>query len=307
MQSSEKYNSLSLKEKILYMKKERNAVILAHNYQRPEVQDIADFTDDSYGLAKAAAATKADTIVFCGVHFMAETAAMLNPGKIVLLPDAQAGCPMADMIDVKALIELKKKHPGATVMCYINSSAAVKAESDICCTSSNAVRIAGLLQSEEIIFVPDKSLGAYIAAQTQKIFHLYPGYCPTHHRLFEFDVIAMKEKYPDAHVMAHPECTEDVLKLCDFVGSTTAILRHAKESTHKLFLVGTEEGILHRLKKDNPQKTFHLLTDRLVCPNMKLTTLKKILWSLEDMKHQITVPEEIRARALSSIEKMLNM
>lgn len=299
------HSESELAEQILRLKKERRAVILAHNYQLPEVQDIADFTADSYGLAKAAAATDADVIVFCGVHFMAETAFMLNPGKTVLLPDKNAGCPMADMIDADAVKDLKKKHPGAPVMCYINSSAAVKAESHICCTSSNAVRLAEKVESEEIIFVPDKSLGAYVAAQTGKTFHLYPGYCPTHHRLFERDIMEMKEKYPGAHVMAHPECTGDVLKHCDFIGSTSAMLRHARESSFNEILVGTERGILHRLQKDSPGKIFHLLTERLTCPNMKLTTLEKVLWALQDMRHRIAVPEDIRSRALTCIEMML--
>ena len=305
MQRSEKGEQAELISRIARLRKERNAVILAHNYQLPEVQDIADFTEDSYGLAEAAASTNADVIVFCGVHFMAETAAMLNPGKVVLLPDRDAGCPMADMIDAEALVEMKKKHPKAAVMCYINSTAAVKAESDICCTSSNAVRLAEHVENDEIIFVPDRSLGAWVAAHTNRTFHLYPGCCPTHHRLTGQDVVSMKEKHPGAHVMAHPECTEDVLKHCDFAGSTSAMLQHGRESEYTEFLVGTEKGILHRLQKDSPHKTFRLLSEELVCSDMKRTTLEKILWSLENMECQITVPKDVRERALACIERMM--
>jgi quinolinate synthase len=292
-------------DRIARLKKERGAVILAHNYQRPEIQDLADYVEDSLGLARIAASVHADVIVFCGVHFMAETAAMLNPESIVLLPDRNAGCPMADMATPGEVMRMKKEHPGALVMCYVNTSAAVKAECDICCTSSNAVALMRKVEEREIIFVPDKSLGAYAAAQTDKKVHLYPGFCPTHHRLFEDDVVAMKEKFPAAHVMAHPECTSEVLAHCDFIGSTSALLDHARISPHSEFLVGTESGILHRLGRENPGKSFHLLSERLVCPTMKLTALEKVLWSLQEMRHRITVPEEIRERALKCIERML--
>jgi len=296
---------VEIREEIAALKKERNAVILVHNYQRPEIQDIGDHVEDSLGLARAAASTEADVILFCGVHFMAETAAMLNPGKTVLLPDLRAGCPMADMITPEALKALKEKHPRATVMCYINSSAAVKAECDICCTSSNALQIAEKIPNDEIIFVPDRSLAAWVAARSKKTFFLHPGYCPTHHRLREEDVVAMKEKYPGAFMMAHPECTEDVLSHADFTGSTSAMITFARTSPHREFLVGTESGILHGLQKENPEKTFHLLSEKLVCPDMKLTTMEKVLRSLQDMKHRVTVPPEIAERALTTIEKML--
>jgi quinolinate synthase len=295
----------TLIDEIMRLKKARGAVILAHNYQRPEVQDIADYVEDSLGLAKIAVSINAEVIVFCGVHFMAETAAMLNPGKVVLLPDLHAGCPMADMATPAAVREMKQQHPKALVMSYINTSAAVKAESDICCTSSNALALMEKVEQDEIIFVPDKSMGSYIAGKTGKTIHLSPGYCATHHRLFEEEVISMKKKYPDSLVMAHPECTPDVLAHCDFIDSTSAMLKYAHASPHREFLVGTEKGILHRLRKENPGKSFHLLSEKLVCPTMKLTTLEKVLRALQDMKHQITVAEDIRKDALRCIEKML--
>ncbi|MDQ7822680.1 MAG: quinolinate synthase NadA [Candidatus Eremiobacteraeota bacterium] len=295
-----------LKENILALKHERNAIILAHLYQRPEVQDIADHVEDSLGLSRIAASTTADTIVFCGVHFMAETASLLNPKKAVLLPDPDAGCPMADMITVEKLRAFKEEHPGAPVVCYINSSAEVKALSDICCTSSNAADIVESLENEELLFIPDQSLGAWVASKTRKKIHLYPGYCLTHHRLFPEDIEKMKTLHPRAAVMGHPECTGEVLRLCDFVGSTSAMLKYAATSPHDEFLVGTESGILHRLRKDNPGRQFHLLSDRLICPNMKLITLEKILWALRAMEPRITVREEVREKALSTIKKMLN-
>ncbi|MHC9540608.1 MAG: quinolinate synthase NadA [Vulcanimicrobiota bacterium] len=298
---------IALKEKVLALKEKREAVILAHMYQRPEIQDIADYVEDSLGLARAARATSAKIIVLCGVHFMAETAAMMNPDKMVLLPDSRAGCPMADMITAESLRAAKAAHPGVKVMCYVNTSAEVKAESDICCTSSNAVALAEKLPDNELIFVPDQSLGAYVASKTNKIIHFWPGYCNTHHRLLEEDVLAMREKYPDAFVMAHPECTESVLRHTDFIGSTSQMIQYARTSPRTNFLVGTESGILHRLTKDSPQKTFRLLSEKLVCPNMKLTTLEKVLWALEDLKTHITVPEDITMRALGCLEKMMEL
>ncbi|MGV8123260.1 MAG: quinolinate synthase NadA [Candidatus Xenobiia bacterium LiM19] len=298
---------ITLKEKVLALKEKREAVILAHMYQRPEIQDIADYVEDSLGLARAARATSAKVIVLCGVHFMAETAAMMNPDKMVLLPDSRAGCPMADMITAESLRAAKAAHPGVKVMCYVNTSAEVKAESDICCTSSNAAALVKKLPDHELIFVPDQSLGAYVASKTDKTIHLWPGYCNTHHRLLEEDVLAMKEKYPDSFVMAHPECTEGVLRHSDFIGSTSQMIQYARTSPCTNFLVGTESGILHRLTKDSPGKTFRLISEKLVCPNMKLTTLEKVLWALEDLKTHITVPEEITRRALGCLEKMMEL
>jgi len=304
-QQSEPFKEL--KEKITALKEKRKAVILAHMYQRPEIQDIADFVEDSLGLARAARSTSAEVIVLCGVHFMAETAAMMNPDKMVLLPDKKAGCPMADMVTAEALRREKEKRPGVKVMCYVNTSAEVKAESDICCTSSNAVALAEKMPDSEFIFVPDQSLGAYVASRTGKTIHLWQGYCNTHHRLMEEDVLAMKAAHPDALVMAHPECREGVLRHADYIGSTSQMIQYAKASSHQSFLVGTESGILYRLAKDSPEKTFRLISDKLVCPNMKLTTLEKVLWALEDLKTHITVPEEISKKALGCLEKMMKL
>ncbi len=297
-------------EKIQELKKSRNAVILAHNYQRGEIQDIADFTGDSLGLSQQAAATDADVIVFCGVHFMAETAAILSPGKTVLLPDPESGCPMADMITADGLREMKAKHPGARVVCYVNTSAAVKAESDICCTSSNAERIVSSIpEEEEIIFIPDKSLGAYVASKLGRKMTFWPGFCPTHHRILAQNVEKRRQEYPNAKIAVHPECTGDVIELADIVASTTGIVRYCRESDAKEIIVGTENGIIHRLKKENPGKTFIPTTEQATCPNMKKNTLEKLLWCLEDMdgENVITVPEEVVERARLAIEKMLEL
>ena len=297
-------------EKIQELKKSRNAVILAHNYQRGEIQDIADFTGDSLGLSQQAAATDADVIVFCGVHFMAETAAILSPGKTVLLPDPESGCPMADMITADGLREMKAKHPGTRVVCYVNTSAAVKAESDICCTSSNAERIVSSIpEEEEIIFIPDKSLGAYVASKLGRKMTFWPGFCPTHHRILAQNVEKRRQEYPNAKVAVHPECTGDVIELADVVASTTGIARYCRESDAKEIIVGTENGIIHRLKKENPGKTFIPTTDQATCPNMKKNTLEKLLWCLEDMdaENVVTVPEEVVERARLDIENMLEL
>jgi len=298
---------ITLKERILAIKEKRKAVILAHMYQRPEIQDIADFVEDSLGLARAARSTSAEVIVLCGVHFMAETAAMMNPDKMVLLPDAKAGCQMADMVTAEALRREKEKRPGVKVVCYVNTSAEVKAESDICCTSSNAVALVEKLPDRELIFVPDQSLGAYVSSRTGKTIHLWPGYCNTHHRLMEEDVLAMKAAHPEAIVMAHPECREDILRHADYIGSTSQMIQHAKASSHQSFLVGTESGILHRLAKNSPEKTFRLISKKLICPDMKLTTLDKVLWALENLKTHITVPEKISRKALGCLEKMMEL
>jgi quinolinate synthase len=295
-----------LTEKIRELKAERNAVILAHNYQPGEVQDIADFTGDSLALSVKAAGTDADVIVFCGVRFMAETAAILSPGKIVLLPDKNAGCPLADMITAGQLRELKQKHPDALVVCYVNSSAEVKAESDYCCTSANAVEIVeSLPQDAEIIFVPDQHLGQFVSEKTGRKMILWPGYCITHAAITEDDVKNARKTHPDAIVMAHPECTEPVKAVSDKILSTGQMLKFAKKSEAKRFIVATETGIIHTLKKENPDKEFFAASSRAVCPNMKRITLEKILWSLEDMHYKITVPEEIRTRAKNSLDRMV--
>ena len=293
-------------KKIKELKAERNAVILAHNYQPGEIQDIADFTGDSLALSVKAAATDADVIVFCGVKFMAETAATLSPGKTVLLPDKNAGCPMADMITGEQLRELKRKHPGALVVCYVNSSAEVKAESDYCCTSANAVEVVeSLPKDSKIIFVPDQHLGRFVIEKTGREMILWPGYCPTHAFITEDDIKKAREAHPGAVVMAHPECTEPVKAISDKLLSTGQMLKFAKQSDAKKFIVATETGIIHTLKKENPGKEFYPASNRALCPNMKRITLDKVLWSLEDMHYKITVPADIAARAKKSLEKMV--
>ena len=290
---------------ITRLKKQRNAVILVHNYQRPEVQDIADFTGDSLELSQQAAKTTANVIVFCGVHFMAETAYIINPERTVLLPDKESGCPMADMITAAALIDLKKQYPGATVVCYVNSTAAVKAESDICCTSGNAVKVVQSLGEGEIIFVPDQYLGQWVVEKTGRKMLLWPGFCPTHMKILPDDILALKQQHPGYIAMAHPECRPDAKAAADEVLSTGGMVRFVRESKAPGFIIGTETGILHRLKQENPGKSFIPVNDKAVCPNMKRITLEKVLWSLQDMNHKITVPEDIRLRALSSVERML--
>lgn len=287
--------------------KERNAVILVHNYQRGEVQDIADFVGDSLELSQKAAATDAETIVFCGVHFMAETAAMLSPGKTVLLPDVHAGCPMADMITADRLREKKREMPAAAVVCYVNSSAEVKAESDVCCTSANAVRVIESLPAGEVLFVPDQYLGSYIATQTGRPMTLWPGYCPTHVKIRPEDVIQRKKEHPGARVLVHPECRPEVIELADEVLSTSGICRYARESDDDEIIIGTEIGIIYRLEKENPQKTFVPLSALAVCPNMKLITAEKVLWSLREMSGRVTVPEEIRLKAKRAVDRMLEI
>jgi quinolinate synthase len=295
-------------EKISELKKKNNAVILAHNYQRGEIQDVADFVGDSLGLSQQAAKTDADLIVFCGVHFMAETAALLSPDKTVIMPDEHAGCPMASMITARELRAKKKLYPNAKVVCYVNTTAAVKAESDICCTSSNAVKIVSSIpEDQEIIFVPDKSLGAYVSSCLDREMMYWEGYCPTHHRILAEQIVKMKSEHPEAEVVVHPECTPDVIALADHVASTTGILKYVNSSNSKEFAIGTEIGILHRMKKENPDKTFIPVTPLSDCPNMKLNTLEKLLWSLEDIQFVVTVPEEIAVVARKAIQRMLDL
>ena len=256
------------------LKKQKNAVILVHNYQRPEVQDIADFTGDSLELSQQAAKNTADVIVFCGVHFMAETAYIINPKRTVLLPDVESGCPMADMITVEALIAKKKELPGVTVVCYVNSTAAVKAESDICCTSGNAVKVVQSLGDEEILFVPDQYLGQWVAEKTGHQMHLWPGYCPTHMKILPEDILSLKKEYSGYVAMVHPECRPEAKAAADEVLSTGGMMRYVRQSSAPGFIIGTETGILHRLRKENPNKHFIPVTDKAVCPNMKRITLE---------------------------------
>ena len=297
-----------IEDKIQKLKQERNAVILVHNYQLPEVQELADYVGDSLQLSQQAAATDADVIVFCGVHFMAETAAILSPQKTVLLPAEFAGCPMADMITAEQLAELKQAHPQALVVCYVNTTAEVKALSDYCCTSANAVDVVkSLPEDAEIIFVPDKYLGQYVSQQSGREMVLWNGYCSTHVRIRDTDIGRMKAQHPEAFVMAHPECTEPVRRLADAVLSTGGMCRFVKTSDAREFIVGTEIGILHRLRKENPDKQFYPATEAAVCPNMKLTTTEKVLWALQNLQYRITVPPDIRAAALKAVENMIQL
>ena len=293
--------------KILELKKRRNAVILVHNYQRKEVQDIADFTGDSLELSRKAANINAEVIVFCGVHFMAETASILSPNKKVLLPDLQSGCPMADMITAEQLIQFKKENPGATVVTYINSSAAVKAETDICCTSSNAINVVKSVQNDKIIFCPDRNLGSYAQKVLNKKLILWNGFCPTHMKMLPEYVIEQKKKYPNAKFLVHPECCPETVALADEVLSTTGILNYVAKSNHNEFIIGTENEITFKLQRTYPDKKFYPVTDLAICPNMKKNTLEKVADVLENMTNEVKVPENIAEKARLPIERMLRI
>lgn len=298
--------SNDLLERLDELKRERSAVILAHNYQRPEVQDAGDFTGDSLGLSRQAAKTDADVILFCGVHFMAETAAIICPDKTVLIPDEHAGCPMANMVTPRELQKAKDKHPGAAVVCYVNSTAAIKAMSDVCCTSANATAVVDSIPNDRaVLFVPDQSLGSWVAKQLGRELILWPGYCPTHHRMLACHVRAAREAHPGAEVVVHPECLDEVVDLADHVASTSGMLRYCRESKSKQFIIGTETGMLYPLRKQNPGKEFFPVTDLADCPNMKLNTIEKMVWALEDMEYRVEVRGEIGGRARGAIERML--
>ncbi len=298
-------NRNALTEKINSLKFENSAIILAHNYQIDEVQDAADYVGDSFELSQIAAASKADLIVFCGVHFMAESAAILAPEKTVLLPDLNAGCPLADMITVEQLQELKKEYPKAAVAAYINSSAAVKAESDICVTSANAVKVVNSLSEDTVLFVPDGNLAHFVAEQTDKSIISWPGYCNTHHSVDVEDVIQARESYPKAQIVVHPECRPEVVALADASMGTGGMIRYSRDAVAKDIIVGTEVGMLHRLTKECIGKRFHILSPKLICADMKYTTLEKISTSLEQRKHIITVPPGVREKAELSLKRML--
>jgi quinolinate synthase len=300
-----KNKDAALVEKISALKKKKNAVILVHNYQPGEVQDIADFVGDSLELSQNAAKTAADVIVFCGVHFMAETASIICPDKVVLLPDMNAGCPMADMVTPERLRAKKKEHPQAVVVCYINSSAAVKAESDICCTSANAIEVVESLHAHEILFIPDQYLGHYVSARTGKKMILWPGFCPTHVRIRPERIRELRQEYPQAKVVVHPECTPEVIALADEVASTSGMCRYARRDEVREMVVGTEVGLIHRLRKENPGKRFIPVSEQAICPNMKLINLEKVLWSLEEMSPEVKVPEETRLKAIAAVDRML--
>jgi quinolinate synthase len=290
------------------LRRERRAVILAHNYQLGEVQDVADFTGDSLDLSRKAAATDAQVIVFCGVHFMAETAKILSPDKTVLLPDPESGCPMADMIDGAGLRRMKAEHPGAAAVCYVNSTAEVKAECDVCCTSANAEKVVATIPPDrEVLFVPDKYLGGHVMRRSGRKMILWPGFCPTHARILPEHVERRKRENPGALVLAHPECRAEVTALADEVLSTGGMIRTIRESPAATFVIATEVGILHRLQRENPGKTFVPVTEQAICPNMKRITLDKVLWALERMETRIEVPEDVRVRAEAALRRMLDV
>lgn len=320
-----------VRDKISVLKKKKNAIILAHNYQREEVQDIADYRGDSLELSRLAADTDCDIIVFCGVHFMAESASILSPDKTVLLPEVSAGCPMADMITADSgrtartqfpgfeykegftyppdfsLKDIKKLHPGVPVVAYVNTTADVKAESDICCTSANAVRVVESLDSDKVICIPDKNLSAWIARNTDKEIIAWDGFCHVHERATALDVKEARENHPDAVVLAHPECRMEVLELADHVTSTSGMLRFARSSDAGEFIIGTETGLMYKLRSDNPEKSFYPLRKDMVCPNMKKTTLRSVLHCLETDTYKIKVPEEIRIPAKRALDRMLEL
>ncbi|MFH1889227.1 MAG: quinolinate synthase NadA [Candidatus Omnitrophota bacterium] len=297
-----------LTEKIDLLKKKRNAVILAHNYQLAEVQDVADFHGDSLELSRIAAKTDAKVIVFCGVHFMAETASILCPQKLVIMPDLFAGCPMANMITAKDLEDLKKKYPGAVAVGYVNTSAEVKAELDVCCTSTNAVAVVKAFKDKKnVIFIPDKYLADYVSKQTGRKLISWSGFCPTHIKILPEDIKREKKFHPKARVMVHPECLPEVVSMADAVLSTSRMCKFAAESEAKEFIIGTEVGLIYRLKQDNPTKEFYPASERAVCPNMKRTTQEKILWALEELKEEVKVSDAIRMRARKAIDRMLEI
>lgn len=296
-----------LVQKIIKLKKEKNAIILAHCYQNIEIDEVADYVGDSLYLSQMAAKTDAEIIVFAGVYFMAETAKILSPDKKVLLPSLKSGCLMADMINLEQIREFKSKHPNIPVVCYVNSTAEVKAESDICCTSSNAVNVVKSLNVKDVLFVPDTYLGNFVKSKLNDRVNIiaYPGYCPTHLRIKPDDIILLKEKYKDASVLAHPECHSEVVKLADFVGSTTAIMNEAKKSNNKTFIIATEIGVVERLKRDLPDKEFIHVSNKAICPNMKCHNLEDIYNALLYEQHEINVPKELIQSALKPIQNMI--
>ncbi len=296
-----------LSQKIKRLATEKNAIILAHNYQPSDIQDVADLCGDSLELSIKAAQTKADVIVFCGVHFMAETAYILSPEKTVLLPDIDAGCPMADMVEPEALVAKKQALGNIPVITYVNSSAAVKAVSDICCTSANVVKIVNAIDADEVLMTPDKNLAQYAQANTDKKIHLWDGYCPFHNTLTADDVKTAQSKHPDALFIAHPECPPEVLELADSIQSTSGMIAYAGKSDQTSFILGTENGLLYPISKAYPDKQFYPASDKMFCQDMKKMTLKKLASSLENLSGQITVPEDIRLKALGSVEKMVNL
>ena len=295
-------------EKINKLKKEKNAIILAHCYQNPEIDFVADYVGDSLGLSRLASKTDAEIIVFAGVYFMAETAKILSPDKKVLLPNKNSGCNMADMINLAQVKEFKEKHPGTPYVCYVNSTAEVKAQCDICCTSANAINVIKSLGLKKVLFAPDCYLGSWAQKNLPDIEIIsYPGYCPTHLRIIPDEIVKMKIMYKDAKILVHPECHQEVVKLADFVGSTTQIMQYCESTNFKQYIIATEKGVVDRLKRDFPEKEFILASPKLVCHNMKWNTLDDILNSLLYDQHEVTVEEEIRQKALNSIQRMIEL
>ena len=301
---------MDLAQKIFQLKKEKKAIILAHNYQRPEVQDMADYTGDSIELSRKAMQEKnAELIVFSAVDFMAESAAILNPTKKVLLPCLGARCPMAQMLTVDEIKQAKKQYPKAPIVLYVNTLAVCKAEADICCTSANAVEVVNSLEADTVLFGPDKNLAEYVGEQTGKRLIPIPanGFCPTHLLFQPEDVAVLKMSHPNATVMVHPECSSEMRKVADYIGSTSKMCRYAKESAAKDFIVCTEEGILHRLRKENPDKNFYLAYEGAICPNMKLTTLERLYVALKEEKHVVKLPSSVAKKARNSLNRMFEI
>lgn len=301
---------MNLTEKIQKLKKEKKAIILAHNYQRPEIQDIADYVGDSIEISRKAMQEKdAQTIVFCAVDFMAESASILNPRKKVLLPTLGARCPMAQMLTVEEIIRQKAKYPNAPVVLYVNTLASAKAKCDICCTSANAVEVIQSLNADTVLFGPDRNLAEYVQEKTGKTLIPIPeyGFCPTHLLFQPEDVKVLKLEHPNAQVLVHPECSSEMRKTADFIGSTSKMCRYAKETSAEEFIVGTEEGLLHRLRKENPEKKFYIAYEGAVCPNMKLTTLDRLYASLKEEKNVVRIPEQISEKARKALERMFEV
>lgn len=296
-----------MKDTIRQLAKEKKAIILAHNYQPPEIQDVADLCGDSLELSIKASQTDADVIVFCGVHFMAETAYILSPEKTVLLPDMDAGCPMADMVTAETLAARKEELGNIPVITYVNSSAAVKAQSDICCTSANVVKIVNSIDADEVLMTPDRNLAQYAQKHTDIKIHLWEGYCPFHNTLTADDVLEAKAAHPQALFIAHPECPPEVLKLADSIQSTSGMINYAGQSDQTSFILGTENGLQYPISKAYPDKKFFPTSEKMICPDMKKITLEKIANSLETLSGKVTVPEQIRIKALGAVEKMVNL
>lgn len=300
--------SEELIREIQELKEKKKAVILAHNYQRPEIFQVADIQGDSLELSRAAAKTKAEIIVFCGVRFMAETASILSSEKKILLPEKESGCPLADYINVEQVRAMRKKYPEATIVCYVNSSADVKAESDICCTSANAVKVVNSLNgAKQILLIPDKHLAQYVAQNTDKQMILWEGNCPAHHQLQREEVLKMKAEYPEAKFMAHPECSPEILELADCVTSTSGMLRYANSSSAKEFIVGTEEGMAYVLQTACPEKKFYSFANTMICHDMKKITLQSVKDALVKMQYLVEINEDIRKPAMNCLSRMMNI